>query len=66
MYIYVHIAHVKIDYCSFYILESHIILFISMSNLKDGNSFSVTELHLADLRNKKGGDAGSQHGSYHP
>ena len=25
-----------------------------------------TELHLAFLRNKNGGDAGSQHGSSHP
>ena len=40
MYIYVHIVYVKINYWSFYILDLHIILFISSSNLKDGNSFS--------------------------
>ena len=34
--------------------------------LRQSTQKLATELHLAVLRNKKGGDAGSQHGSYHP
>ena len=34
--------------------------------LRQSTQKLATELHLAVLRNKKGGDAGSQHGSPHP